>query len=136
MSRTIDERIVEMRFDNRQFERNVQTSLSTLDKLKQGLDLDGAAKGLENLGDAAKKCNMSALSSSVETVRAKFSALEVVAMTTLSNITNSALNTGKRLVSALTIDPIKTGFQEMRPRSERYRPSWRTPSTKGPIFSR
>jgi hypothetical protein len=90
MSRTIDERIVEMRFDNRQFERNVQTSLSTLDKLKQGLDLDGAAKGLENLGDAAKKCNMSALSSSVETVRAKFSALEVVAMTTLSNITNSA----------------------------------------------
>ena len=112
MSRTIDERIVEMRFDNRQFERNVQTSLSTLDKLRQGLDLDGAAKGLENLGDAAKKCNMSALSSSVETVRAKFSALEVVAMTTLSNITNSALNTGKRLVSALTIDPIKTGFQE------------------------
>ena len=112
MSRTIDERIVEMRFDNRQFERNVQTSLSTLDKLKQGLDLDGAAKGLENLGDAAKKCNMSALSSSVETVRAKFSALEVVAMTTLSNITNSALNTEKRLVSALTIDPIKTGFQE------------------------
>lgn len=112
MSRTIDERIVEMRFDNRQFERNVQTSLSTLDKLKQGLDLDGAAKGLENLGDAAKKCNMSALSSSVETVRAKFSALEVVAMTTLSNIINSALNTGKRLVSALTIDPIKSGFQE------------------------
>lgn len=112
MSRTIDERIVEMRFDNRQFEQNVQTSLSTLDKLKQGLDLDGAAKGLENLGDAAKKCNMSALSSSVETVRAKFSALEVVAMTTLSNITNSALNTEKRLVSALTIDPIKTGFQE------------------------
>lgn len=112
MSRTIDDRIVEMRFDNRQFERNVQTSLSTLDKLKQGLDLDGAAKGLENLGDAAKKCNMSALSSSVETVRAKFSALEVVAMTTLSNITNSALNTGKRLVSALTIDPIKSGFQE------------------------
>lgn len=112
MNRTIDERIVEMRFDNRQFERNVQTSLSTLDKLKQGLDLDGAAKGLENLGDAAKKCNMSALSSSVETVRAKFSALEVVAMTTLSNITNSALNTGKRLVSALTIDPIKSGFQE------------------------
>ena len=86
MSRTIDERIVEMRFDNRQFERNVQTSLSTLDKLKQGLDLDGAAKGLENLGDAAKKCNMSALSSSVETVRAKFSALEVVAMTTFPTL--------------------------------------------------
>lgn len=112
MSRTIDERIVEMRFDNRQFEQNVQTSLSTLDKLKRGLDLDNAAKSLDGLGDAAKRCDMSVLGKSAETVRAKFSAFQVVAMTTLSNITNSAVNTGKRLVSALTIDPIKTGFQE------------------------
>lgn len=112
MSRTIDERIVEMRFDNRQFEQNVQTSLSTLGKLKRGLDLDNAAKSLDGLGDAAKRCDMSVLGKSVETVQAKFSAFQVVAMTTLSNITNSAVNTGKRLVSALTIDPIKTGFQE------------------------
>ena len=112
MSRTIDERIVEMRFDNRQFEQNVQTSLSTLDKLKRGLDLDNAAKSLDGLGDAAKRCDMSVLGKSVETVQAKFSAFQVVAMTTLSNITNSAVNTGKRLVSALIIDPIKTGFQE------------------------
>ena len=112
MSRTIDERIVEMRFDNRQFEQNVQTSLSTLDKLKRGLDLDNAAKSLDGLGDAAKRCDMSVLGKSVETVQAKFSAFQVVAMTTLSNITNSAVNTGKRLVSTLIIDPIKTGFQE------------------------
>lgn len=112
MSRTIDERIVEMRFDNRQFEQNVQTSLSTLDKLKRGLDLDNAAKSLDGLGDAAKRCDMSVLGKSVGTVQAKFSAFQVVAMTTLSNITNSAVNMGKRLVSALTIDPIKTGFQE------------------------
>lgn len=112
MSRTIDERIVEMRFDNRQFEQNVQTSLSTLDKLKRGLDLDNAAKSLDGLGDAAKRCDMSVLGKSVETVQAKFSAFQVVAMTTLSNITNSAVNMGKRLVSALIIAPIKTGFQE------------------------
>lgn len=112
MSRTIDERIVEMRFDNRQFEQNVQTSLSTLDKLKRGLDLDNAAKSLDGLGDAAKRCDMSVLGKSVGTVQAKFSAFQVVAMTTLSNITNLAVNTGKRLVSALIIDPIKTGFQE------------------------
>ena len=112
MSRINDERVVEMRFDNRQFEQNVQTSLSTLDRLKRGLDLDGAAKGLEGLGDAAKKCDMSVLGNSVETVRAKFSAMEIVAMTALSNITNSAVNAGKRMISALTIDPIKSGFQE------------------------
>lgn len=112
MSTTIDERVVEMRFDNRQFEQNVQTSLSTLDKLKQSLDLNGAAQGLENLGEAAKKCNMSTLSSSVEAVQAKFSALEVMAMTALSNITNSAINAGKRLISQFTIEPVTTGFNE------------------------
>ena len=112
MSTTIDERVVEMRFDNRQFEQNVQTSLSTLDKLKQGLDLDGAAKGLEGLGTTAKKCDLSTLSNSVETVRAKFSALEVMAMTALSNITNSAVNAGKRMISSFTVEPISTGFNE------------------------
>lgn len=125
MSRTIDERIVEMRFDNRQFEQNVQTSLSTLDKLKRGLDLDNAAKSLDGLGDAAKRCDMSVLGKSVETVQAKFSAFQVVAMTTLSNITNSAVNTGKRLVSALIQStPLKRVFRSMRPRSGRCRPSW------------
>lgn len=112
MSRTVDERVVEMRFDNKQFESGVQTSLSTLEKLKRGLDLDGAAKGFDQLSTAAKKCDMSAIGRSVETVQAKFSAFEVVAMTALSNITNSAVNAGKRLLSSLTIEPISTGFSE------------------------
>ncbi|WP_204790675.1 tape measure protein [Oscillibacter sp. CU971] len=112
MSTTIDERVVEMRFDNKQFEANVQTSLSTLEKLKQGLDLDGAAKGLEGLGEAAKKCTLSTLSRSVETVQTKFSAFEVMAMTALSNITNSAVNAGKRMISSFTIEPISSGFDE------------------------
>lgn len=114
MSTTIDERVVEMRFDNKQFEQNIQTSLSSLDKLKKSLNLEGAAKGLETVNDAANKCsgNMSPLSNAVETVRVRFSALEVMAITALQNITNSALAAGKNLVSAFTIDPIKTGFEE------------------------
>lgn len=114
MSTTVDERVVEMRFDNKQFEQNIQTSLSSLDKLKKSLNLEGAAKGLETVNDAANKCsgNMSPLSNAVETVRVQFSALEVMAITALQNITNSALAAGKNLVSAFTIDPIKTGFEE------------------------
>jgi tape measure domain-containing protein len=114
MSTTIDERVVEMRFDNKQFEQNIQTSLSSLDKLKKSLNLEGAAKGLETVNNAANKCsgNMSPLSNAVETVRVRFSALEVMAITALQNITNSALAAGKNLVSAFTIDPIKTGFEE------------------------
>ena len=112
MSSTIDERVVEMRFDNRQFESNVQTSLSTLDKLKRSLNLDGATKGLEGISAASKNCDMSGLSSAVQTVQARFSALEVMAVTALANITNSVINTGKQMLSSLTIEPIKDGFAE------------------------
>lgn len=114
MSTTVDERVVEMRFDNKQFEQNIQTSLSSLDKLKKSLNLEGAAKGLETVNDAANKCsgNMSPLSNAVETVRVRFSALEVMAITALQNITNSALAAGKNLVSAFITDPIKNGFEE------------------------
>ena len=112
MSKTVDERVVEMRFDNKQFESNVQTSLSTIGKLKQSLDLRGASKGLENVSAAAKTCNLSGLTGAVETVQAKFSALEVMAVTALANITNSAVNAGKRIISALTIEPVHSGFEE------------------------
>ena len=112
MSMTVDERVVEMRFDNKHFESNVAKSMSTLDKLKQKLNLSGASKGLEEIDAASKKVNMSGLGGAVDTVKAKFSALDVVAVTALANITNQAVNAGKRMVSALTIDPIMSGFRE------------------------
>ena len=112
MSRTIDEKVVSMQFDNRRFESNVKTSLSTLDKLKQSLKLDGASKGLENVSSVAKSFDMSPMGNGIEMVQAKFSALEVMAVTALANITNSVVNAGKKLVSAITIEPIKSGFQE------------------------
>lgn len=112
MSTTIDQRVVEMRFDNKQFESNVSNTMSTLDKLKQKLNFKDASKGLDSVSNAAKNVNMNGLGTAVDTVHAKFSALEVMGVTALANITNSAVNAGKRIVSALTIDPIKTGFQE------------------------
>ena len=112
MSKTVDERVVEMRFDNANFEKNVQTSMSTLDKLKRSLNLSGASKGLENIGEATNKVRFDGMTSGIETVRAKFSALEVVGITALMNITNAAMAAGRKLVSAITIDPVKDGFAE------------------------
>lgn len=112
MSREVDERIVEMRFDNRNFEQNVSNTMSTLEKLKRSLKFPDASKGFENVSAAAKKIDMNALGSGVESVRLKFSALEVMAVTALSNITNSVMHTAKNMISAFTIDPIKSGFQE------------------------
>ena len=112
MSKTVDERVVEMRFDNRQFEQNVETTMSTLDKFKQKLNFRGATRGLDEVGAAASKVDMRGLGSGVETVTAKFSALQVMGITALANITNSAVNTGKRLVSALTIDQVTAGWSK------------------------
>ena len=112
MSTTVDQRVVEMQFDNRNFERNVSNTMSTLDKLKQSLRFTGATKGFEDVSAAAGRVNMSGLGTAVETVGLKFSAMYSIADQALRNITNSAMATGKKIVSALTIDPIKTGFSE------------------------
>lgn len=112
MSTTIDNKVVEMRFNNQQFERNAQTSLNTLEKLKQSLNLKGASKGLESLNTAAKNNNIGVLGQAAEQVGVKFSAMQVIGTTALVNLTNSAMMAGKRIVKALTIDPVKTGFQE------------------------
>ena len=112
MSKTIDQRVVEMRFDNANFEKNVSTSMSTLDKLKKSLKFEDSAKGFENISKAAGRVDMGGLSNGVESVRLKFSALEVMAVTALQNITNSAVNAGKKLVSDLALDPIISGFKE------------------------
>lgn len=112
MSTTVDDRVVSMRFDNKQFEQNVKTSMNTLDKLKKSLNLEGAAKGLENISIKAKNFNLSGLHNSIEGVKNRFSALEVMGVTALVNITNSAVNAGKRITSALTIEPVKMGLEE------------------------
>jgi len=110
MSTQVDERVVSMKFDNKQFEQNTATSMSTLDRLKKGLNLEGASKGLEGINAAAKNVSFDGISSGVEAISVKFSALQVMAITVLTNITNSAFNAGKNLVKSLTIDPVMAGF--------------------------
>ena len=112
MSKEIDQKVVEMQFDNKNFEKNVAESMSTLDKLKEKLRFSGASKGFDEINNAAKNVSMSPLSSAVETVQAKFSAFEVVAITALANITNSAIETGKQLLKSLTTDNIAAGWQK------------------------
>lgn len=109
---TIDNRVVKMVFDNAVFEKNANTSIHTLEKLKQSLNFTGATKGLDNIEAKSKSINMDALAKGVETVADKFNALGVVGFTVLQNLTNRAVDAGARIASALTIDPIKMGFQE------------------------
>lgn len=112
MSNEVDSRVVEMRFDNQQFERNVGKSLSTLDKLKAALRLDGVSKGLEDVNASAKKLDFRETVQGIDNVVKKFTTMELVGGVTIANLTNDAVNSAKRLAKALTFDPVKTGLEE------------------------
>ena len=111
MSTLIDSRVAEMRFDNRNFERNVATSMSTLDKLKEKLKLKDVATGLENITSAANKVTFSHIGNETDTVGVKFSAMQVAATTALVNLTNAAMQAGTSIANSL-ISAAKSGFQE------------------------
>lgn len=110
MSKEIDEKVVELRFNNSNFEKNARATMSTIEKLEQKLNFKGAAKGLENVDKAANSIKFTVLSDAVDKVSVKFSALQVAALTALQNITNKAIDTGEKLVKSLTVDQISAGW--------------------------
>ena len=107
MSKVIDDRVVQMEFDNSKFENNVKTTMTTLEKLKQALNFKGAQDGAKNAAS-----NMNTLSSAVQTIGSRFSTMEVIGVTALANIANKAVNAGEQLLKSLTIEPITSGFKE------------------------
>lgn len=109
---SVDKRVVEMQFDNQQFEKNVQTSLTTIDNLKKSLDFKGVGASFSQVQNAANGVKLDGLASGVQSISDKFSALGIMGITVLQNLTNSAINAGKAFVSSFTIDPIKQGFSE------------------------
>lgn len=112
MSKTIDQRVVEMQFDNKQFESNVKTSMHTLEGLKKSLDLSSSAKSLDNLKAASNSFTLDGIGTAVESIQDKFSAFGIFSIEIFRRISNAAIDCGTKMVSALTIDPAKAGFQE------------------------
>lgn len=108
----VDNRIVNMQFNNAQFEKNISTSLSSIEKLKQGLKFEGVKDSVSKINNSVKGVTLNGLTNAAEQVKLKFSAMEVAAVTALSNIVNSAVNAGKQMIESLTIEPISQGFEE------------------------
>lgn len=109
---SIDQRVVAMKFDNAQFESGVKASLHSLEALNKGLKLDGATKGLNDIGAAAKNIQLGHVASGVDSIASRFSAMSVVAITALSTIAHQAISAGGNLVKSLTISPITSGLRE------------------------
>lgn len=110
MSNVIDERVVEMQFDNKRFEENVSTSLGTIDKLKKALKLDGASSGLDAIQKTAGSFSMDGISNACVYVGQKFSALEQLAIGALRNIGSQGVEFLSSKLKAVTIEPITQGW--------------------------
>lgn len=109
---SIEDRIVQMQFDNTAFERKMSTTIQSLEKLNTTLATAGQRNGLENIAHAARGFNLAPMASAVEGISAKFLALSTVAITAISNIVNRAVDAGIRIAKAFTIEPLTQGFQE------------------------
>lgn len=113
-SGNVDEHVVKMTFDNKQFEKNAQQSLDTVEKLKSSMNFEATVKGLDKLEDGVAQSNkaLDSLNDSVDKIKDRFSNLGIIGVTALQNITNSVINTGKQMIKSLTITPIQSGFNE------------------------
>lgn len=112
MSQEVDERVVEMRFDNAQFEKNVHQTMQSLEKLNDSLRLDGAEKGFEKISDASAKVDFDEMQGALDDLSGKFSAVEVMGVAALSHITRQAVDTGEKLVKSLSLDQVTSGWNK------------------------
>lgn len=109
---SIDERVVEMKFQNNAFESGVRKTLDTLSALKDGLKLTGATKGLDDVSSAASKFSLGNIGQNVDQIAGRFSAMSVAAIAALGAIGVKAAQIGSQLAQSLTVAPLKAGLQE------------------------
>ena len=118
MSREIDERIVDMQFNNGEFEKGIQESLKSLEALKKGLELDKSAKNLDSLSKALSHVDFSSMAKGIETISSRFTTLGIVGMRALQNITDKVMAMGEKMIRSVTIDQISAGFSKYAQKTE------------------
>ena len=118
MSASIDTRIVEMKFDNTQFEQGVRQTLSSLQSLEKGMKLDGAAKGLaaaskglNDISESGKRFNLGNIGQAVDNIAGKFKAMSVIGISALATLSSQAASYGMRIAQGI-FSPIKDGLGE------------------------
>lgn len=108
MSTTIDRKVVEMQFDNSDFERNAKKSMSTLDKLKEKLDFKAVAAGLLSLGTASSQLDFHNTIEGLTQVGLKFDWMYIIGKRVLERLTDQAMH----LTKSLTLDQVTSGWSK------------------------
>lgn len=135
MGKEIEEKVIQMDFKSSSFDQKVDKTIDILNKLKIALNLNEAAKTFSAVDQASKKVDLSPIGSAAEAVGIKFSAMQVAAVTAMSNIVNSAVNKGKEIATALSITPPKEGFKEYETQINAVQTILANTSSKGTTLS-
>lgn len=109
---SIDNRIVQMQFDNKEFEKNIAQSIKSIEEFERSLNFDGAAKGFQNIDQAARGLDLSPIVNAIENTKTGFNALETIAFTVFQRITNAAIDAGKKMYDSIFGGGIKSGYEE------------------------
>lgn len=112
MSEELDKKVVEMRFDCKDFSKDVQSSMDSIESLKKSLDFGNVGESFRAIERAAKSTDISALSLAADEVGVRFNTMQIAAVTAISNIVNSAMDAGKKLIASLSVDNISDGWQK------------------------
>lgn len=113
----VDERVVQLMLDSKEFDSNAKKSIQSLDDLKKALEFEGSSKGFEAIERAARKVDFSIMDNGIQKVQDHFNLLNTVATTVIERITNSAIDSGTRLVKALSVDQISQGWSQFEDRT-------------------
>lgn len=108
----IDERVVEMRIDNRQFVDGAEKTISILDRLKEALTFKKAGDGFAEVQNAANKVDLSGMATNIEKISSRFSDMGIVGQRVIQNLTDSVYGFVKNTITGLTIDPVQQGFSK------------------------
>lgn len=109
---SVDDRVVSIKFDNKDFEKKVTDTVGSIDKLNKSLNFESAKKSISDLSGAAKSIDFSGLGGGIDAVTAKFSAMSAVGFAAINNIVTSAINAGKSIASGLSVDQVNSGLKE------------------------
>jgi len=108
---TIDNRIVGLGFNNGEFERGTQQSLKSLEAMKKGLDFTDSIRNIGALSSAGKGFSLSVMGDALQGIAGRFTNLGVVGFTVIQNLTNAAIDFGRRILTNM-LTPMKSGFSE------------------------
>lgn len=112
MSNEIDRRIVDMEFNNGQFEKGIKTSIKSLEAFQKSLKLDGSTKDLEAVEKAVKAFSFQHMMDGIEKLEQRFSAMGIFGMRVIERLSDKVINAGERMARSLSIDQVSAGFSK------------------------